>query len=741
MKRLVQGCAVFFIAMSAYAFGALETLELALLETRFSLLDRPASGEVVAVQIDARSVQELGQWPLPRNTYAFAVRSLVAAGANEIAIDVDMSARTNANETAALARALEDAGGHVILPAFTQLAQPGVYDGNLIDAEPTPELAPHAWLGSVNVVPDTDGRLRQLMHGMWNAEGVFRYSMFALLAGKAKPKPEPFYVDYGIDVRTIPRISFVDVMDGRFDVNIVNGKRVIIGGTAVELGDHFAVPRYGVMSGPMVQAMGFETLHQDREIHRTGPIGVVLLVVLVLAGALCMPQQRRWFGHAAIVAVAVVGLLAVSGLLQYFAAVSLDILPALFALMLVFGLQLVLMSDLQRRNAARQKRIASHQRILLDRVVSDSFDGIAILDAHGRIEQANKQTFDLCNVPQMESGATIDDLLGNVSPDRDRPPAGWHTAPLGEPITARVVRDGKERHLEMRLNRSEVPIDAPSSDGTTYRHVLGLTIRDVTDSVLAVTAQREAREQAERANRAKTDFLANMGHELRTPLNAVIGFAELMEKQAMGPLGSPDYLEYAAHISGSGRHLLNIVNDIMEISRAEMGGMELADEAVCLAEISESAIHSARGDADACAHTIKTEFDFSMGEVLVDPARIQRAIGNLISNAACYSPPDQPIIVRTLIDKEGRPTVEVEDHGEGIPAEMLSSILMPFQQVKASANRSSDGIGIGLTVVSAFMKQHGGTVDIDSSVGEGTRVRLAFPASRRVAPQAANAAE
>ncbi|CDO58253.1 Signal transduction histidine kinase [Candidatus Phaeomarinobacter ectocarpi] len=732
MQRLIQGCAVFFIAMSAYAFGALETLELALLESRFDLLDRPASGEVVAVQIDARSIQELGQWPLPRNTYAYAVRSLVAAGANEIAIDVDMSARTNENETAALARALEDAGGHVILPAFTQLAEPGVYDGNLIDAEPTPALTPHAWLGSVNVIPDKDGRLRQLMHGMWNADGEFRYSMFALLAGKAKPQPEPFYVDYGIDVRTIPRISFVDVMEGRFDVNVVNGKRVIIGGTAVELGDHFAVPRYGVMSGPMVQAMGFETLHQDREIHRTGPIGVVLLVILVLAGALCMPQQRGWFGYAAIVAVAVFGLLAVSGLLQHFVAISLDVLPALFALMLVFGLQLVLMSDIQRRNAARQKRIAAHQRILLDRVVSDSFDGIAILDAQGRIEQANTQTFDLCNVPQAASGATIDDLLENLSPDRDRPSAGWHTAPPGEPIMASVFKDGKEHHLEMRLNRSDVPIDVPTPNGTTYRHVLGLTIRDVTDSVLAVTAQREAREQAERANRAKTDFLANMGHELRTPLNAVIGFAELMEQQAMGPLGSPDYLEYAAHISGSGRHLLNIVNDIMEISRAEMGSIELADEAICLAEIAESAIHSARGDANACAHTIKTEFDFTVGDVLADASRIQRAVSNLISNAACYSPPDEQIVVRTLIDDQGHPTIEVEDHGEGIPAEMLSSILMPFQQVRASAHRSSDGIGLGLTIVSAFMKQHGGTIEIDSSVGVGTTVRLIFPVSRRL---------
>lgn len=732
MQRLVQGCAVFFIAMGAFAFGALETLELALLESRFSLLDRSASGEVVAVQIDARSVQELGQWPLPRNTYAFVVRSLVAAGANEIAIDVDMSARTNENETAALARALEDAGGHVILPAFTQLAQPGVYDGNLIDAEPTPELTPHAWLGSVNVVPDKDGRLRQLMHGMWNADGAFRYSMFALLAGKAKPKPEPFYVDYGIDVRTIPRISFVDVMDGRFDVNVVNGKRVIIGGTAVELGDHFAVPRYGVMSGPMVQAMGFETLHQGREIHRTGPIGVVLLVILVLAGALCMPQQRGWIGHAAIVAVAVVGLLAVSGLLQHFAAISLDILPALFALMLLFGLQLVLMSDLQRRNAARQKRIASHQRILLDRVVSDSFDGIAILDANGRIEQANKQTFDLCNAPHTGTAANLDYLVENLSLDRDRPAGGWHNVPLGEPVLGRVVREGTEHHLEIRLNRSEVPVDTPLPNGKMYRHVLGLTIRDVTDSIRAVTAQREAREQAERANRAKTDFIANMSHELRTPLNSVIGFAELMEQQALGPLGSPDYQEYAAHISGSGRHLLSIVNDIMDVTRAEMGDVQLADDAVCLAEIAEGAIHAARGDADACAHTIRTEFDFDVGEVLADGPRIQRAIGNLLRNAACYSPPDAPITVRTRVDHDGRPIVEVEDRGDGIPADMLSSILMPFQQVKASAHRTSDGVGLGLTVVAAFMKLHEGTIEIDSSVGEGTTVRLVFPAERRV---------
>lgn len=733
MPRLVQGILAVAIAMSAYATGALETLELALLESRFSLIDRPASGDLVVVQIDASSIQELGQWPLPRNTYAFAVRALIAAGASEIAIDVDMSARSDQAETAALARALQDAGGLVILPVFTQLAEPGVYNGDLVDAEPVDALTPYAWLGSVNVMPDRDGRLRQLMYGMWNAEGDFRYSMFALLAGKAKAQPEPFYVDYGINVRTIPRISFLDVMEGRFDVNIVNGKRVIIGGTAVELGDHFAVPRYGVMSGPMVQAMGFETIHQGREIYRTGPLAMALLVIVLVVGAFAVPRRWGWRQRARVALAAIAGLVLISILLQSLIAINLDILPALAVIVLCFGTQIALIADSQKRTALRQERIAARQRILLDRVVSDSFDGIVILDECGRIEQANARTFDLCNAPQVDEKVDLDYLFAHLAIECARPSEGWHTIPRGKPITARTGSEGTERYLEFVLNRSRVPRDTPSQNGMAYRHVFGITIRDVTDSVLAVTAQKEAREQAERASRAKTDFLANMGHELRTPLNSVIGFADLMEQQSLGPLGSPDYLEYATHIGASGRQLLTIINDVMEVTRAEMGDVQLNDDAVCLAEIAESAIHVIRSDEDACAHDFITDFDAPMGDIMADAPRIQQAIENLLKNAACYSSTNDPITVRTLTDRNGCPVVEIEDHGEGIPADMLASILMPFQQVKASMNRTSGGIGLGLTVVSAFMKLHDGSVEVDSSPGHGTIVRLVFPADRKVA--------
>ena len=284
----------FLVAMGAYMAGALETLELGLLETRFSVLDRPATGDLVAVQIDARSIQELGEWPLSRSKYALVVQTLVDAGVHEIAIDVDMSARSDPDATALLAAALEAAGGHVLLPAFIQKAGAGPDGAALMDTRPEDSLLPHAWLASVNVVPDADGRLRRLIFGMDTPDGDFRYSMFALLAERARPSAAPFYVDFGIDVRSIPRVSFADVLYGRFDPATLRGKKVIIGGTAVELGDHFSVPRYGVMSGPMVQAMGFETLRQGREIHRTGPMAVILMLGVILVLSQIMPQ--RWAG-------------------------------------------------------------------------------------------------------------------------------------------------------------------------------------------------------------------------------------------------------------------------------------------------------------------------------------------------------------------------------------------------------------------------------------------------------------
>jgi len=730
VQRIVQGLIALAIALAAYAGNALETLELAFLETRYNLLDRPATGELVAVQIDAPTIQELDKWPLPRHTYAFVVRALVAAGASEIAIDVDMSARTDSAETAALARALEDAGGHIILPAFTQFATPGDFDGDLVDAVPEQALAPHAWLGSVNVVPDRDGRLRQLMHGMRTSDGTFRYSMFALLAGRARPAPEPFYIDYGIDVRSIPRISFVDVLNGRFDVNMVTGKRIIIGGTAVELGDHFSVPRYGVMSGPMVQAMGFETLVQGREIHRTGPVAVVILLLMVLGAMLTLPRAWSWRERGA-VSLGLVAFLQLGAIaLQAYGAISVDVVPAVVVIVLCLGMQLSLFGDAQRLLAAQQKRIADHQRIILDRVVSDSGDGIAIVDRSGRIEMANRRTFDLCGVAQGETDTHLDDLFRNLVFIQERPASGWLSLPHMEAVVHGDNPNTASRHLDLTINRSLVPELKEGPRGSTKREVFGLTVRDVTDKARMIEAQRDAREQAERANRAKTDFLANMSHELRTPLNAVIGFSELMEHQAHGPLGAPDYLEYAAHIAGSGRHLLAIVNDIMDITRAEMDEVDLVDEPACLTEIAESAIYAARGDEDACAHSFRTEFDFGMPEVRVDAARIQRAIENLLKNAAAFSPPSTHITVRTFMDDRGCAVISVADEGEGISPDMLSSILMPFQQVRSSMNRTSDGIGLGLTIVSAYMKLHGGEVRIESEMGQGTTVQLVLPAAR-----------
>ncbi|WP_422364455.1 CHASE2 domain-containing protein [Pyruvatibacter mobilis] len=724
----------FLVAMGAYMAGALETLELGLLETRFSVLDRPATGDLVAVQIDARSIQELGEWPLSRSKYALVVQTLVDAGVLEIAIDVDMSARSDPDATALLAAALEAAGGHVLLPAFIQKAGAGPDGAALMDTRPEDSLLPHAWLASVNVVPDADGRLRRLIFGMDTPDGDFRYSMFALLAERARPSAAPFYVDFGIDVRSIPRVSFADVLYGRFDPATLRGKKVIIGGTAVELGDHFSVPRYGVMSGPMVQAMGFETLRQGREIHRTGPMAVILMLGVILVLSQIMPQRWGWRQQSLMALGAAGTLLVFSVAVQELVCISVDVVPGITLIIVCFGMQMSLFADAQQKAAAHQKRVAARQRILLDRVVADSFDGIAILDADGQIEKANDRTFELCGADGADRPGHVDALLGTLTISRDRPAGGWHLLPAGEAALAQCDTDDGVRHVELTVSRSEVPLTQLSRDGGAgTRTVYGLTVRDVTDRVVAARATEAAREEAERANRAKTDFLANMSHELRTPLNAVIGFAELMESEALGPLGNDDYREYAGDIHTSGRHLLSIVNDILDITRSEMGDLALNENETCLNELAEAAISACRRAPEQEGREIIADFDHALPEVLADPGRIQRCIEGLLSNALKFSDGEKKVIVRTGTESDGCPFVEVEDFGTGIPRQMLSSILMPFQQVASSRNRTSGGTGLGLTIVSAFMAAHDGKVDIESEEGEGTRMRLVLPAERSLA--------
>jgi signal transduction histidine kinase len=240
-------------------------------------------------------------------------------------------------------------------------------------------------------------------------------------------------------------------------------------------------------------------------------------------------------------------------------------------------------------------------------------------------------------------------------------------------------------------------------------------------------AERAAKERAEAANRAKTEFLANMSHELRTPLNAIIGFAELMPARIDNP---KRVLEYARDIQNSGLHLLNVINDILDLSKIEASDLRLDEERVDLKEIVRSAVSMVRHRAEGKGLTMRVEQPEATQWLSGDGRRIKQVLINLLSNAVKFTPAPGSVTLRSAVAPCGGIEIKVIDTGIGIPAEHLDAVLQPFVQVDSKLNRKYEGTGLGLPLAKAFVELHGGTLMLESTAGAGTTVTALFPAQR-----------
>jgi EAL domain-containing protein (putative c-di-GMP-specific phosphodiesterase class I)/CHASE2 domain-containing sensor protein len=313
-----------FAGLLTAAGGLGGGLEDTLKAANAQLRRHPASGGVHIVEIDAQSIAAIDRWPWPRRNYAEVVDRLRLAGAASIAFDVDFSSHADPLNDADFAAALGRAGGKVILPTFGQRA--GAGKAGWMDSLPIPALREHATLAAVSILPDEDGTVRRAPIGT-ATEGLPRPSLSATVAGVSGAIDHNFPIDFAIDPVTIPRHSFVDVRDGKLDRSAIAGKHVIIGATAVEMGDRYAVPNYGVIPGVVIQALAAETLREG--LPRDG--GWLLPILFALNCAWLTLHLRR---RSLLVAAAVAGPAAIFGLSVAASALfytALDIVPALAA--------------------------------------------------------------------------------------------------------------------------------------------------------------------------------------------------------------------------------------------------------------------------------------------------------------------------------------------------------------------------------------------------------------------------
>ena len=728
-RRLAPALLAFATSAALYLSGALDSIIYDVMDTRFELTERQASGDLVIVAIDPDSLRRLNTWPWPRTQHAQLVDRLADAGARMIALDIDFSSHSTPEGDDALAAAIDRAEGRVVLPIFRQR----VAGALMVATGPIPELTAHARLSSVTVRPESDGLLRRAETSA-PFEGHRVPSMPALLAGRITQE-EPFYIDYGIQPSSIPVLSYADVLEGRFDPAIVRGKAAIVGATAVELGDKLAVPLHRSLPGVTVQALAYESMVQDRAIHRSGPITTIglALVVAGLLGPLFRRVSWRWSAAIALGSGAVVygGALA----LQSSTAYSFDTAPTMLTAILCFSFDIVGEVESQARELLRRGLEVLTKGVMLRGVVEDSFDGIAVTDEHGVVEIFNRAAADLVDIdPDAAVGRRIEEILPLPFPIDLRD--SWadeaiHALTLLKPCEMQIERRGERLTVELVTSASLVRATrARRGSREAGRRILIFTFRDVTDRKRTEEAQRQAMEEAMAANRAKSEFLANMSHELRTPLNAIIGFSEMIKDQLFGPVGQPRYAEYASDIHESGVHLRAVVNDILDVSRIEAGNFEAADEDVDIERVATASLRFVERRATETGIRLVAEPMRDIPTLRGDERLIKQILVNLLSNAVKFTPQGGTVTFTAAREADGGIALSIIDTGIGIAAEHLPNLGQPFFQVDSQLARKHDGTGLGLYLVAKFVALHDGTLDIQSKPDEGTRVTVRFPAGR-----------
>ncbi len=246
---------------------------------------------------------------------------------------------------------------------------------------------------------------------------------------------------------------------------------------------------------------------------------------------------------------------------------------------------------------------------------------------------------------------------------------------------------------------------------------------------------RRAKEAAEYSDRTKSEFLANMSHELRTPLNSIIGFSDMLRGEVLGAVGNPRYIEYSNDINASGRHLLDLIKDILDVSKIEAGAMDMVDERVDIGAAVSTSVTMIDERARQAGVIINRDIPGDLAPLLGDSLRVKQILLNLIGNAVKFTPPEGRVTVTAGLGNNGGLFVAVKDTGVGIDKKDLPHVTEPFSQGSRPMTRGREGTGLGLALAKTLVELHDGQLIIESELGRGTEVTILFPKERTLPPQ------
>jgi PAS domain S-box-containing protein len=356
-------------------------------------------------------------------------------------------------------------------------------------------------------------------------------------------------------------------------------------------------------------------------------------------------------------------------------------------------------------------------------------EGIALFDEDDRLVVCNEKYrwTDEQTAHLVAPGALWQDIIGG------RIDSGFWVHSLGSSDAQMRARWAHHRQLDSALEeqsrdgRWAMVREYPTGDGG-----FALVLTDITDLKQREASLSEARDAAEQAAQAKSAFLANMSHELRTPLNSIIGFSEVMRNESFGPLGSERYAEYVRGIRDSGMHLLAVINDILDLSKAEAGKLKLRNEPVEISVLLADATRVMVEQVETAGLTLVNECLEPLPPLMGDGRKILQILLNLLSNAVKFTPKGGRITVSAEIEPGGDVVVKVADTGVGMSADDIKVALSAFGQVDHQRNRHHQGTGLGLSLSRQLAQLHGGALEMTSIVDEGTVVTLRLPGDRLI---------
>ncbi len=361
-------------------------------------------------------------------------------------------------------------------------------------------------------------------------------------------------------------------------------------------------------------------------------------------------------------------------------------------------------------------------------ILETATDGVVILGADWEIRSVNRAASALFNYDNDEiNGQPFVTLFAHES---QRAILDYLNGLSGHGV-ASVLNDGREV-IGREASGGFLPLFMTIGRLTSSNGYCAV-IRDITQWKRSEDELRTAKRAAETANAHKSEFLAHVSHEIRTPLNAIIGFADMMATERFGPIGHPRYVEYANDIGRSGRHVLDIVNDLLDISKIEAGELELDFIAVGLNETVSEAVSLVQPQANGQRVIIRTALSHSVPQVVADIRSVKQIVLNVLSNAIRFTPSGGQIVVSTAYETNGSVVLRIRDTGIGMTRSELELAMKPFRQVAGGSRKRGDGTGLGLPLTKAMVDANRAAFAITSAPNEGTLVEITFPSPRVLA--------